>query len=120
MATLLLVDSDQRHLRDLTRLIRGDGHEGHGITDGRQGIRLTYRLRPDVVLIAVTPPSLDGIDICRELRQELPATIANRVPIILIGDRVDPVDCVVGLEVGADDYVTRPINRRELAARIKA
>jgi len=82
--------------------------------DGREALRLAGETSPDLILLDLMIPEVDGLDVCRELRK------TSAVPIIMITARGEEIDRVVGLELGADDYVTKPFSVRELMARIKA
>ena len=82
--------------------------------DGRSAVEIAWREQPDLVLLDLLLPVLDGFEVCRILRQEM------SVPILMLTARTEEIDKVVGLEVGADDYLTKPFNMRELMARIKA
>ena len=82
--------------------------------DGRQALRLARQSNPDLILLDLMLPEMDGLDVCRELRK------TSDVPIIMITARGEEIDRVVGLELGADDYVCKPFSVRELLARIKA
>ncbi len=82
--------------------------------DGRDALRLAQESRPDLILLDLMIPEVDGLDVCRELRK------TSAVPIIMITARGEEIDRVVGLELGADDYVTKPFSVRELLARVKA
>jgi two-component system alkaline phosphatase synthesis response regulator PhoP len=83
--------------------------------DGRAALRLAKESKPDLILLDLMIPEVDGLDVCRELRKS-----SGGVPIIMITARGEEIDRVVGLEIGADDYVTKPFSVRELMARVKA
>ena len=82
--------------------------------DGAEALSLFHAVRPDLVLLDVMLPKISGIDVCREIRTH------SRVPIIMVTAKTSEIDTVVGLEVGADDYVSKPYRLRELVARIRA
>jgi len=111
---LLLVEDDAS-IREVAAL--GLEQAGFRVTtsgDGREGL-LQFRRAPfDLVVLDVMLPSLDGFEVCREIRRD------SRVPIVMLSARTDTVDIVVGLELGADDYVTKPFELAELVARVKA
>ena len=90
------------------------GYEVSTAADGVSGLEIARREQPDLILLDIMLPKMDGLEVCRILRQEM------NVPIIMLTARGDEVDRVVGLEVGADDYVTKPFSMRELLARVKA
>jgi len=82
--------------------------------DGQEALEKARRLRPDLIVLDLMMPRVDGWEVCRRLRKE------SNVPVIMLTARTDDVDKIVGLELGADDYVTKPFNPRELVARVKA
>jgi DNA-binding response OmpR family regulator len=113
MATLLIVDDDPK-IRDLLRLyVERDGHRAVFAADGIQALAASRKDRPALVLLDVMLPGLDGFEVCRQLRDE------SDVPILLITARSGDSDKVVGLDLGADDYVVKPFSPRELMARIR-
>jgi DNA-binding response OmpR family regulator len=115
MATKILVVDDERNIVQLTRLyLTKEGFEVEAAYDGRQALEKVQAHQPDLIVLDVMMPEMDGFEVCRELRK------TSNVPIIILTARTDDVDKVVGLELGADDYVTKPFNPRELVARIKA
>jgi DNA-binding response OmpR family regulator len=115
MAATILVVDDERNIVQLTRLyLAKEGFEVEVAYDGRQALEKAQSRHPDLIVLDVMMPEMDGFEVCRELRK------TSSVPIIILTARTDDVDKVVGLELGADDYVTKPFNPRELVARIKA
>ena len=114
MKTILVVD-DAPNIVELLRLyLEQAGFATIVATDGPTAIELHRRRRPDLVVLDVMLPGLDGLEVCRAIRRE--AT----TPILMLTARSDDVDAIVGLELGADDYVTKPFNPRALVARAKA
>jgi len=115
MAERVLIVEDDLVLRETLsyNLIR-QGYEVTTAADGKRGVELAQRTRPDLILLDIMLPGIDGFEVCRVLRQE------TNAPIIMLTARDDEVDKIVGLEVGADDYLTKPFSMRELLARIKA
>jgi DNA-binding response OmpR family regulator len=114
MATVLLVDDDQK-IRDLLRLyVEREGHRALFAADGESALDLALRSRPDLVLLDVMLPGLDGFEVCRRIRD------ASDVPILLLTARSGEGDKVIGLDMGADDYVVKPFSPRELMARVRA
>jgi DNA-binding response OmpR family regulator len=111
----VLVVEDELTLRETLEynLVR-QGYQVSKAADGRAALEVARRERPDVVVLDLMLPGIDGFEVCRILRQEM------NVPILMLTARVDEVDKVVGLEVGADDYMTKPFGMRELLARVKA
>ncbi|HEX6873915.1 MAG TPA: response regulator transcription factor [Micromonosporaceae bacterium] len=113
---LVLVVEDERPIADLVRLyLTRDGFGVHVETDGPSGLAAARRLRPVACVLDIGLPGMDGMDVCRRLRE-----YGDWTPVIFLTARDDEVDRVVGLELGADDYVTKPFSPRELVARVKA
>jgi DNA-binding response OmpR family regulator len=118
MATRVLVVDDERDIVDLVRFhLEKEGLQVVDAPDGGTALRLVRAAPPDLVLLDLMLPGLDGLEICRRLRRE---TATRGLPIIMLTAKADEVDKVVGLEVGADDYVVKPFSPRELIARVKA
>ncbi|HSB42832.1 MAG TPA: response regulator [Methylomirabilota bacterium] len=118
MAQRVLIVEDEPDIRDL--LVFHLEREGYQVTKSRSGaeaVRLARAAPPDLVLLDLMLPEMDGLEVCRRLRRD-PATQA--VPIVMLTARGDEVDRVLGLELGADDYVVKPFSPRELVARIRA
>ncbi len=112
---LLLIDDDDALLDMLAMAFEDEGLEVHCASDGQQGIEDVARLVPDVVITDINMPRLDGFTLCRKLREQ-----GNEVPLILLTSRDSEIDEALGLELGADDYVTKPFSSRVLVARVKA
>ena len=113
-ARILLVEDDPS-IREVTALgLRAAGFEVLTAADGAEGVDRWRRERPDLVLLDVMLPKLDGLEVCRQIRRE------STVPIVMLTARADTIDVVVGLETGADDYVTKPFEMPELVARLRA
>ncbi|MDA8216983.1 MAG: response regulator transcription factor [Dehalococcoidales bacterium] len=114
MATVLIVD-DEPHIVDLARLyLEREGFRVEAVGNGKDALDRAVSLRPTLVVLDVMLPGLDGFEVCRRLRQQ------GDTPILMLTARNDDTDKIVGLELGADDYLTKPFNPRELAARVKA
>jgi two-component system alkaline phosphatase synthesis response regulator PhoP len=114
MKTILVVD-DERHIVDLLRLyLEKEGFAVIAAQDGEQGLALHARHDPDLVVLDLMLPKADGFEVCREMRRR------GDTPILMLTARDDDIDAIVGLELGADDYVTKPFNPRALVARVKA
>ena len=114
MKTILVVD-DERHIVDLLRLyLEKEGFAVVAAQDSEQGLALHARHEPDLVVLDLMLPKVDGFEVCRELRRR------GDTPILMLTARDDDIDAIVGLELGADDYVTKPFNPRALVARVKA
>ena len=94
--------------------LRAEGFDVEVAHDGRDGVALCDRVRPDLVVLDLMLPGLDGLEVCRRLQRDRP------VPVLMLTARADEADLLVGLAVGADDYVTKPFSPRELVARVRA
>ncbi len=112
---ILVVEDDAAILRGLTDNLRFEGHEVETARTGDEGLRLILEEEPDLVVLDVMLPGLSGFDICRRVRNE-----GIRVPILMLTARGQEVDRVMGLDLGADDYVTKPFSIPELLARVRA
>ena len=112
--TVLVVEDEPSFVEALSIGLRREGFTVAIATDGFEALDRFDIVRPDLVLLDVMLPRVSGIDVCRELRKK------TRVPIIMVTARSSELDAVVGLEIGADDYVTKPYSPRELLARIRA
>ena len=113
-STVLVVEDEESFVEALTVGLAREGFTVHTAKDGVQALELFDRILPDLVLLDVMLPRLSGIDVCRQIRQR------SSVPIIMVTAKGAEIDTVVGLEVGADDYVTKPYRLRELVARMRA
>ena len=115
MTSTVLIVEDDTHVVKLLRLYLGrDGHEVLSAGDGPTGLRLAREAQPDLVVLDLMLPKLDGMSVCRILREE------SDVPIVMLTARADEPYRLEGLDIGADDYVTKPFSPRELAARVRA
>jgi two-component system alkaline phosphatase synthesis response regulator PhoP/two-component system response regulator ResD len=115
MANTILVVDDEKNIVQLARLYLGnEGFQVEEAYDGKQALDKARSTNPDLVVLDIMMPEMDGITVCKELRK------TSNVPVIILTARGDDVDKIVGLEIGADDYVTKPFNPRELVARVKA
>jgi two-component system, OmpR family, response regulator RegX3 len=114
MPKLLLVEDEKSIVEGLAITLEAEGFQVAWVKDGLEAIPAFERVRPDLVVLDLMLPGMSGTDICRTLRTR------SEVPIIMLTARDAEVDRVVGLELGADDYVTKPFSTRELVARIKA
>jgi two-component system response regulator RegX3 len=112
--TVLLVEDEESFIDALTVGLRREGFRVQVARDGAQALDLFDAVNPDLVLLDVMLPRISGIDVCRQLRKR------SQVPIIMVTAKGAEIDTVVGLEVGADDYVTKPYRLRELVARMRA
>ena len=115
MPETILIVEDEFALRDtLTYNLKKDGFTVEAVGDGRSALESARRLKPDLIILDIMLPELDGFEVARILRKEL------TTPILMLTARDDEIDRVVGLEMGADDYLTKPFSMRELMARVKA
>ena len=118
MATNVLIVDDEKDLVDLVRYhLEKEGFQCLQASDGLTALRLAREQRPGLLILDLMLPGLDGLEICRQLRRD-PMTAS--LPIIMLTAKAAEVDRVVGLEVGADDYIVKPFSPRELVARVKA
>ena len=111
---ILVVEDEPTLVDTLGYSLRRQGYEVITATDGRKALELARKETPDLIVLDVMLPGLDGFEVCRILRHEM------NVPILMLTARTEEIDKVVGLEVGADDYLTKPFSMRELLARVKA
>lgn len=115
MPETILVVEDEPALRDtLTYNLKKDGFAVESVGDGRAALDSARNLKPDLIILDIMLPELDGFEVARILRKEM------TTPILMLTARDDEIDRVVGLEMGADDYLTKPFSMRELMARVKA
>ena len=118
MGELILVVDDEADIRDLLVFnLKREGYDTLEASDGVTGLELARSRRPSLILLDVMLPRLDGLAVCRELGKE---RSTEHIPIIMLTARGDDVDRIVGFELGADDYVVKPFNTRELLLRVKA
>jgi len=115
MAKILVVDDEEALLRLITHNLEREGYQTIAAADGLKAIEILRQERPDLLILDLMLPGISGLDICRRLRQE-----QYDVPILMLTARDEEIDKVLGLEMGADDYVTKPFGVRELMARVKA
>ena len=111
---VLIVEDEPTLLETLEYNLERQGYEVYTAADGLAALEVARQQRPDVIVLDVMLPGIDGLEVCRILRREM------NVPILMLTARADEVDKIVGLEVGADDYLTKPFSMRELLARVKA
>ncbi|MGC8878481.1 MAG: response regulator transcription factor [Anaerolineae bacterium] len=111
---ILVVEDEPTLLETLEYNLTRQGYVVCTASDGRKALHIARTEHPDMIILDLMLPGLDGIEVCRILRQEM------NVPVLILTARTDEVDKIVGLEVGADDYMTKPFSMRELMARVKA
>jgi len=114
---ILLVDDDQDLLAVLELKLSGDGFKVQTALDGESALKKIKKKSPDLVILDVNLPGMNGMEICKTLRSE---EQTKNIPILMLTARDEEIDRVLGLEFGADDYVTKPFNTRELVLRIKS
>ncbi|MCU1366453.1 MAG: phoP, partial [Ilumatobacteraceae bacterium] len=112
--TILLVEDEDSFVEALTVGLNREGFRVEVAQDGATALQKFHEVKPDVVLLDLMLPRISGIDVCREIRK------TSTVPIIMVTAKSAEIDRVVGLEVGADDYITKPYRIRELVARLRA
>lgn len=113
-AKVLAVD-DEQDILDLIRYhLEREGYQVVGCRDGRSALELISRERPDLVILDLLMPEVDGLEVCRRVRQ------GSAIPIVMLTAKAEEADKVAGLELGADDYITKPFSPRELVARVRA
>ena len=112
----ILIIEDEPNIRELILYnLKTNGYDGIAAEDGIMGITMVHREKPDLILLDIMLPGKNGYEICKELRDE-----GNNTPIIMITAKTEELDKVMGLEYGADDYISKPFGIREMMARIKA
>ncbi len=111
--SVLVVEDEENLLEALRYNLEREGYQVHTAADGGDGLELARKLNPSLVLLDIMLPTLDGFEVCRILRRE------SEVPILILTAKGEEVDRVVGLELGADDYITKPFSIRELIARVR-
>lgn len=111
----VLIIEDDKPISDIVRFnLSKEGIETEAAYDGAEGLELALTTDPDLILLDIMLPSIDGIEICKRVREK------SNVPIIMLTSKSEEVDIVLGLELGADDYITKPFGLRELIARVKS
>ena len=115
MSRILMIDDDERLAAMVRDYLGGTGHQVTAAPDARRGLAEFHAHGADLVILDLMLPDVDGLEVCRKLRTE-----SLSVPILMLTAKGDPLDRVIGLEIGADDYLPKPFEPRELAARVKA
>ncbi|MFC0273085.1 response regulator YycF [Metabacillus herbersteinensis] len=111
----ILVVDDEKPIADILQFnLKKEGYEVHCAYDGNRALEMVDEIIPDLILLDIMLPSRDGMEVCREVRKR------HEMPIIMLTAKDSEIDKVLGLELGADDYVTKPFSTRELLARVKA
>jgi len=114
MARILIIDDEEMLVKGLRRSLEAEGFETDAAYDGAQALEKSLNNKYDLLILDLMLPEIDGLEVCRRIRQ------ASQVPIIMVTAKGEDVDKIIGLELGADDYLAKPFNTRELVARIKA
>ncbi|MDP9071522.1 MAG: response regulator transcription factor [Actinomycetota bacterium] len=112
--TVVVVEDEASIAAAVAARLRSEGYQVEVASDGADGVALCERLRPDLVVLDLMLPGLDGLEVCRRIQKERP------VPVLMLTARDSETDVLVGLAVGADDYLTKPFSPRELVARVNA
>lgn len=111
---ILVVDDDPKIVKLSRDYLENSGFRTLSATDGTTGLAMARQEKPDLVVLDLNLPGTDGLDVCRVIRRE------SNIPIIMLTARVEEMDRLIGLELGADDYITKPFSPRELVARVRA
>ncbi len=114
MPNILVVEDDISLRETLTYNLKHEDYAVQAVGNGKLALETARKIHPDLVLLDLMLPGMDGFEVCRILRQEM------NIPILILTARDDEIDRVIGLEIGADDYITKPFSMRELMARVKA
>lgn len=112
--TILVVDDEKPIIDILVYNLKKEGYNTLEATDGEMGLNIALEERPDLILLDIMLPRMDGLTVCKRVKQ------AYNVPVLMISAKDEEIDKIVGLELGADDYITKPFSVRELMARVKA
>lgn len=111
---ILVVDDEEKIVELINEYLTKEGYEVITASNGLEGLNAFEKHQPQLIVLDVMMPELDGLSFCREIRSK------NKIPIIMLTAKTEEIDKIIGLEMGADDYLTKPFSLRELAARIKA
>ncbi|HUL10553.1 MAG TPA: response regulator, partial [Methylococcaceae bacterium] len=114
MSKILVIDDEPSIIKLVTAYLKPEGYEVLTATDGSSGLKAARAFKPDIVILDVMLPGMDGLELLTRLRRE------SQVYVILLTAKTEETDKIVGLSIGADDYVTKPFSPRELTARVKA
>lgn len=111
---ILVVDDEARIVEIVKAYLEKDGYQVASAGDGKRALELFQRDKPDLIILDLMLPEIDGLEVCRQVRR------TSNIPIIMLTARVEDTDKLIGLELGADDYITKPFSPREVVARVKA
>jgi DNA-binding response OmpR family regulator len=114
MQKILIIDDDAKLVKNVETYLKGFGYRTKAALNGMDGLKKVKSFQPDLLILDLIMPKIDGLEVCKEIRK------VSSVPIVMLTARGEESDVVAGLEVGADDYLTKPFSLRELVARIKA
>ena len=114
MARILLVDDEAALIKGLKYSLEREGFDVYTAENGKRALQVVEEVQPDLVVLDLMLPELDGTEVCKSIRKH------STVPIIMLTARNEDIDKILGLEIGADDYMTKPFSTRELIARIRA
>ncbi len=112
---ILIIEDEEDLVKGLKLNLVDEGYEVDYALDGKEGLRKALKEKPDLILLDIMLPGMNGLEICKELRQN-----KMDIPIVMLTAKGDEIDKVIGLEIGADDYISKPFSIRELLARVKA
>ena len=110
---ILVVEDEENILEAIKYSLTSEGFDVYGAEDGEKGLEMARELVPDLVLLDVMLPKIDGFEVCRMLRKDMD------LPVFMLSAKAEEIDRVVGLEIGADDYITKPFSMRELVVRVR-
>ncbi|MDZ4359157.1 MAG: response regulator transcription factor, partial [Variovorax sp.] len=117
-SSLLMIEDDSRLAQMVVEYLGQSGFEVTHASDGEQGLEQLQLIQPELVILDLMMPGIDGLEVCRRIRSL--QGDASRVPVLMLTAKGDPMDRVIGLELGADDYLPKPFEPRELLARVRA
>ena len=112
--TILVVDDEKPIIDRLVYNLQKEGYNTLEATDGEMGLNMALEKKPNLILLDVMLPKMDGLTVCKRVKQSL------NIPILMLSAKDEEIDKIIGLELGADDYITKPFSVRELMARVKA
>ncbi|MEC7836634.1 MAG: response regulator, partial [Chloroflexota bacterium] len=110
---ILIIEDEENILEAVKYTLTQEGYDVFTSVDGEDGLKKAQKIKPDLVLLDVMLPKMDGFEVCRILRKDL------EMPVFMISAKAEEIDRVVGLEIGADDYITKPFSMRELVVRVR-
>ena len=112
--TILIVDDEETILNLLSHNLKREGYEVLEARDGEEALKLAFEKKPDLILLDIMLPKMDGLTVCKKIKNSF------NIPIIMVSAKGEEIDKILGLELGADDYITKPFGIREVIARVKA